>query len=134
MSILIFGASLLSPLGLNANVFATTNSGSQEINQAQLSRQISACLSGGDTVSSCVNKSLQVQFNFGNNALGQQGGSGSGSGGGNQASQGINQGQSSRQNSLCVSGGSTTNSCNNTSTQLQANFGNNALGQQGGSG
>ena len=54
--------------------------------------------------------------------------------GGNSADQGIGQGQSSKQNSQCVSGGDTGNSCNNISVQAQANTGNNALGQKGGSG
>ncbi len=51
-------------------------------------------------------------------------------GNGNKASQGIGQSQSSSQNSQCVSGGSTTDSCNNVSVQNQQNSGNNALAQQ----
>jgi hypothetical protein len=47
----------------------------------------------------------------------------------NKASQGIGQSQSSSQNSQCVSGGSTSASCNNLSVQNQANSGNNALAQ-----
>ncbi len=49
--------------------------------------------------------------------------------GGNKASQGIGQSQSSKQNSQCVSGGSTSASCNNLSVQNQQNSGNNALAQ-----
>lgn len=49
--------------------------------------------------------------------------------GGNKASQGIGQSQSSSQNSQCVSGGSTSASCNNISIQNQQNSGNNALAQ-----
>ena len=55
-------------------------------------------------------------------------------GNGNSASQGIGQSQSSKQNSQCVSGGDTNDSCNNVSVQNQDNDGNNALGQQGGNG
>ena len=51
-----------------------------------------------------------------------------------QANQGIGQSQSSNQNAQCVSGGNTADSCNNTNTQNQANSGNNAAAQQGGSG
>ncbi|HET6589323.1 MAG TPA: hypothetical protein VFG45_04075 [Candidatus Nitrosocosmicus sp.] len=50
---------------------------------------------------------------------------------GNRASQGIGQSQSSSQNSQCVSGGSTSGSCNNISVQNQQNSGNNALAQDG---
>ena len=49
---------------------------------------------------------------------------------GNKASQSISQGQSSRQNSQCVSGGNTAGSCNNLSFQNQVNTGNNALAQR----
>jgi hypothetical protein len=49
--------------------------------------------------------------------------------GGNSADQEISQDQSSEQNSLCVSGDDTDDSCNNFSDQFQLNFGNNALGQ-----
>jgi hypothetical protein len=49
--------------------------------------------------------------------------------GGNSADQSISQDQSSEQNSLCVSGDDTDDSCNNFSDQFQLNFGNNALGQ-----
>ena len=55
-------------------------------------------------------------------------------GGGNKASQGIGQSQSSSQNSQCVSGGSTSGSCNNISVQNQQNSGNNALAQNGNGG
>jgi hypothetical protein len=55
-------------------------------------------------------------------------------GNGNSASQGIGQSQSSKQNSQCVSGDDTNDSCNNVSVQNQDNDGNNALGQQGGNG
>ena len=51
---------------------------------------------------------------------------------GNSSNQGIGQSQSSRQNSQCVSGGDTNDSCNNLSFQNQENSGNNAAGQQGG--
>jgi hypothetical protein len=53
-------------------------------------------------------------------------------GNGNSASQGIGQSQSSRQNSQCVSGDDTNDSCNNVSVQNQDNDGNNAAGQQDG--
>ena len=51
---------------------------------------------------------------------------------GNSASQGIGQSQSSKQNSQCVSGDDTDDSCNNFSFQNQENSGNNALAQSGG--
>ena len=50
--------------------------------------------------------------------------------GGNKASQGIGQSQSSSQNAQCVSGGSTSASCNNINIQNQQNSGNNALAQR----
>ena len=53
-------------------------------------------------------------------------------GNGNSASQGIGQSQSSRQNSQCVSGDDTNDSCNNVSLQNQDNDGNNAAAQSGG--
>jgi hypothetical protein len=59
---------------------------------------------------------------------------GNNSNGGNSASQGIGQSQSSKQNSQCVSGDDTNDSCNNVSVQNQDNDGNNAAGQQGGNG
>src|SRR3712207_6888962 len=46
----------------------------------------------------------------------------------------ISQGQSSNQNAQCVAGGSLAGSCNNQNTQSQANSGNNAAAQSGGSG
>ena len=52
----------------------------------------------------------------------------------NTANQGIGQSQSSNQNALCVSGTGTLVSCNNLNAQNQANSGNNALAQQGGTG
>ncbi len=55
-------------------------------------------------------------------------------GNGNSASQGIGQSQSSRQNSQCVSGDDTNDSCNNVSVQNQDNDGNNAAAQDGGNG
>ena len=50
--------------------------------------------------------------------------------GGNSADQSISQSQSSEQNSFCVSGDDTDDSCNNLSAQFQFNDGINALGQQ----
>jgi hypothetical protein len=50
--------------------------------------------------------------------------------GGNVAEQSISQSQSSVQNALCASGGTTFLSCNNVSFQNQKNIGNNALAQQ----
>ncbi len=50
---------------------------------------------------------------------------------GNTAQQSIEQSQSSVQNALCASGGTTFLSCNNVSFQNQKNSGNNALAQQG---
>ena len=51
-------------------------------------------------------------------------------GNGNSASQGIGQSQSSSQNSQCVSGDDTNDSCNNVSVQNQDNDGNNAVGSR----
>ena len=51
-------------------------------------------------------------------------------GSGNVAEQSISQSQSSIQNALCASGGTTFLSCNNISFQNQKNTGNNALAQQ----
>jgi hypothetical protein len=48
---------------------------------------------------------------------------------GNHAEQSISQSQSSVQNALCASGGTTFLSCNNVSFQNQKNSGNNALAQ-----
>ena len=50
--------------------------------------------------------------------------------GGNVAEQSIFQSQSSVQNALCASGGTTFLSCNNVSFQNQKNTGNNAIAQQ----
>ena len=52
----------------------------------------------------------------------------------NTANQGIGQSQSAIQLGVCVSGNGTLFSCNNSNTQNQANSGNNAAAQQGGSG
>ena len=52
--------------------------------------------------------------------------------GGNSANQGISQGQSSKQSSQCVAGGSIDASCMNISAQNQANTGNSAAAQDGG--
>ena len=52
----------------------------------------------------------------------------------NTANQGIGQSQSSTQLGVCVSGTGTLFSCNNLNAQNQANSGNNAAAQQGGSG
>jgi hypothetical protein len=52
--------------------------------------------------------------------------------GGNVAEQSISQSQSSVQNALCASGGTTFLSCNNVSLQNQKNTGNNALAQDDG--
>ncbi|HVP82808.1 MAG TPA: hypothetical protein VMS35_07195 [Nitrososphaeraceae archaeon] len=113
-------------LATNNNVFAQ-NSVTQGIGQLQLATQLGICLSGVNTFISCNNLSNQEQTNFGNNVAGQQGGSGSGSG--NTATQGIGQSQSANQGSLCVSGGSTSGSCNNFNSQTQTNYGNNVIGQ-----
>ncbi len=112
------------------------NTANQAIGQAQSSSQNALCVSGTGTFVSCNNLNAQNQANTGNNALAQQGGSGSGKGGsgGNSANQGIGQSQTSNQNAQCVSGGNVADSCNNTSTQNQANSGNNAAAQSGGSG
>ena len=53
---------------------------------------------------------------------------------GNDADQDIDQGQSSRQNTQCVSGEDVVASCNDLSSQDQDNEGNNAAGQQNGKG
>jgi hypothetical protein len=105
------------------------NSASQGIGQSQSSKQNSQCVSGGDTNDSCNNVSVQNQDNDGNNAAAQDGGNGKKGNGGNDASQGIGQSQSSKQNSQCVSGEDATVSCNNVSFQNQVNSGNNALAQ-----
>ena len=109
------------------------NSASQGIGQSQSSSQNSQCVSGGDTNDSCNNVSLQNQDNDGNNAAAQSGGDDDDDDdSSNRSNQGIGQSQSSRQNSQCVSGGDTNDSCNNVSLQNQDNDGNNAAAQSGG--
>ncbi|MBA3750581.1 MAG: hypothetical protein H0X03_06785 [Nitrosopumilus sp.] len=103
------------------------NKAEQSIEQSQSSSQNGQCLSGGNTIFSCNNLSLQGQFNSGNNALGQ---GGNGNGGSNSAEQSISQSQSSSQNSQVVSGGDTIGSGNNVNVQSQVNTGNNAAAQQ----
>ena len=104
------------------------NTATQGIGQSQSVKQGAVCVSGDGTFGSCNNLSNQEQTNFGNNVAGQQGGSGY-KGGGNTATQGIGQSQSANQGSLCVSGGSTSGSCNNFNSQTQTNYGNNVIGQ-----
>ena len=104
------------------------NFASQAIGQSQSSKQNSQCVSGDDTDDSCNNFNFQNQENEGNNALAQSGGNDDDDGG-NKASQGIGQSQSSKQNSQCVSGDDTEDSCNNVSVQNQENEGNNAAAQ-----
>lgn len=48
----------------------------------------------------------------------------------NEVEQGIEKGQASEQNALCVSGEITFASCNNAGIQLQGQLGDLALGQQ----
>jgi len=48
------------------------NEAEQEIEQAQSSSQSAQCVSGTITLVSCNNAALQLNFNTGNNALGQQ--------------------------------------------------------------
>ncbi len=105
------------------------NDADQSIDQSQYSSQDSQCVSGGDTSDSCNNLNVQNQHNSGNNALAQDGGHGH-RGHGNSASQEIGQSQYSSQDSQCVSGGDTSDSCNNMSFQNQDNSGNNALAQR----
>ncbi len=118
---------LLGPTSMTMYVFAQGNTANQGIGQAQSSNQNALCVSGTGTFVSCNNLNAQNQENTGNNALAQQGGSGSG---GNTANQGIGQAQSSNQNSGVVSGGNTTGSGNNVNDQSQTNTGSNAVGQQ----
>ncbi|GKS61493.1 hypothetical protein YTPLAS21_09510 [Candidatus Nitrosocosmicus sp.] len=119
---------LLGPLALSTNNSALAqNSVFQGISQEQLSTQLGLCISGVNTFISCNNLSVQNQENTGNNVAGQIGGGGYS--GGNFAAQGISQSQTSNQGSLCVSGGSTTASCNNFNSQTQVNYGNNVVGQ-----
>ena len=49
----------------------------QGIGQSQTSNQNAQCVSGKDAIVSCNNENFQNQVNSGNNALAQQGGSGS---------------------------------------------------------
>jgi hypothetical protein len=130
---------LLGPTSMTMNVFATANSANQGIGQSQSSTQLGVCVSGDGTLFSCNNLNAQNQANSGNNAAAQSGGNNDDDDdddddGGNTANQGIGQSQSSNQNALCVSGSGTFVSCNNLNAQNQANSGNNALAQQGGSG
>jgi hypothetical protein len=84
------------------------------------------------------NKNLKVHYgedyngNFGSKSIGNDDDDDDDDGNGNNSNQGIGQSQSSRQNSQCVSGGDTNDSCNNVSLQNQENSGNNAAGQQDG--
>ena len=106
------------------------DSADQGISQGQSSEQRSQCVAGGSIDASCMNISAQNQANTGNSALGQQGGSGGNNGdGGDSADQGISQGQSSEQNSQCVSGKDAIVSCDNVAFQNMVNSGKNALGQ-----
>jgi hypothetical protein len=147
LSIFVTSALVLAPLLASDNAFAQSiffptfsnvaNTASQGISQGQSNTQNALCLSGALTGAACNNTSTQGQVNSGNNAISQQGGSsahGSGSGGhhkkGNSANQGISQGQSNTQNAQCVSGSSTSGSCNNTSVQGQSNSGSNAVAQK----
>src|SRR4029079_1651985 len=127
---------LLGQTSMTMNVFATTNTANQGIGQSQSSTQLGVCVSGDGTLFSCNNLSDQNQANSGNNAAAQSGGNDDDDDDddGNTANQGIGQAQSSNQNALCVSGAGTFVSCNNLNAQNQANSGNNALAQQGGSG
>src|SRR6188472_2282945 len=125
---------LLGPTSMTMNVFATTNTANQGIGQSQSSTQLGVCVSGDGTLFSCNNLSDQNQANSGNNAAAQSGDNNDDGDDGNTANQGIGQSQSSNQNALCVSGTGTFVSCNNLNSQNQANSGNNALAQQGGSG
>jgi hypothetical protein len=92
----------------------------------------SQVVSGDDIEDSGNNFNFQNQENSGNNAAAQRGGDDNDDDDGNNSNQGIGQSQSSRQNSQCVSGGDTNDSCNNFNFQNQENSGNNAAGQQDG--
>jgi hypothetical protein len=137
---IVFALALItSPImAMDNDAFATKkkkgNVAQQAIEQSQASVQNALCVSGSGTFVSCNNLSFQNQKNTGNNALAQQGVSGSGKGSGNSAEQSISQSQSSNQNSQIVSGGDTIGSGNNINVQNQENSGNNALAQQGGNG
>ncbi|HYF98516.1 MAG TPA: hypothetical protein VD815_00335, partial [Candidatus Saccharimonadales bacterium] len=111
IAIVVALALITSPLVAIDDAFATKkkkggNVAQQAIEQSQASVQNALCISGSGTFVSCNNLSFQNQKNTGNNALAQQGGSGSGKGG-NSAEQSISQSQSSKQNSQVVSGGDT---------------------------
>jgi len=132
IAIVVALALITSPLVALDDAFATKkkkgNVAQQTIEQSQSSVQNALCVSGSGTFVSCNNLSFQNQKNTGNNALAQQGGSGSGKGG-NSAEQSISQSQSSEQNSQVVSGGDTIGSGNNVNVQSQTNSGSNAAAQ-----
>ena len=132
IAIVVALALITSPLVALDDAFATKkkkgNVAQQAIEQSQSSVQNALCVSGSGTFVSCNNLSFQNQKNTGNNALAQQGGSGSGKGG-NSAEQSISQSQSSEQNSQVVSGGDTIGSGNNVNDQSQTNSGSNAAAQ-----
>ena len=135
IAIVVALALIASPLVAIDDAFATKkknkggNVAQQAIEQSQASVQNALCVSGSGTFVSCNNLSFQNQKNTGNNALAQQGGSGSGKGSGNSAEQSISQSQSSEQNSQVVSGGDTIGSGNNINVQNQENSGSNAAAQ-----
>ena len=104
-----------------------SNDADQSTEQGQKSRQNSQCVSGESIVLSCNNLAYKEQANEGNSASGQQGGGGDG--GSNDADQSTEQGQSSDQNSQCVSGEEAIVSCNNAEFQNLVNSGNRALAQ-----
>ena len=132
IAIVVALALITSPIMAMDDAFATKkkkgNVAQQAISQSQSSVQNALCVSGSGTFVSCNNLSFQNQKNTGNNALAQQGGSGSGKGG-NSAEQSISQSQSSEQNSQVVSGGDTIGSGNNVNVQSQTNSGSNAAAQ-----
>ncbi len=71
LSIVAVFAMLVGTVATVGNAFAD-NSADQSQDYSQDSEQSSFCVSGDDTFASCNNFSEQDQFNFGNNALGQQ--------------------------------------------------------------
>jgi hypothetical protein len=71
LSIIAVFAMLVGTVATFGNAFAD-NGADQSTEQSQSSEQDSFCVSGVDTDDSCNNLSAQLQFNFGNNALGQQ--------------------------------------------------------------
>ena len=83
IAIVVALALITSPLVVMDDAFATKkkkgNVAQQTIEQSQSSVQNALCISGSGTFVSCNNLSFQNQKNTGNNALAQQGGSGSGS-------------------------------------------------------